>query len=349
MTEILVGERLARILIIDDDAPDRRSLGEAFRHRAMVQKMGVPSEALQWLQTNIVDVILLEYDMVEMDGLKVLKCLQEDEQLRQIPVILLADDSRSELHATEEGIACGAADFLRKPFLASVARLRVRRVLQFDYLQRHLKDEVQRQTALAEKRRADSEKMFQEMVLALAKTIDAKDAYTMGHSQRVAAYAREIARRSGEGRQRQDEIYQMGLLHDIGKIGVPQEIINKVARLTEEEYKIIKSHTTVGAKILEMITSFPILCQGAWSHHERYDGRGYPAGLAGDDIPIPARIIAVADSYDAMTSTRSYRGRMSQAAVREEIARGRGTQFDPVYADIMLQMMDEDTAYEMHD
>ena len=349
MAEILVGDRLAQILIVDDDASDRKVLGNAFRHRAMVQKIGVPSEALRWLQTNRVDVILLEYDMVEMDGLTVLKRLQEDESLRQIPVILLADDSRSEMYATEKGIACGAADFLRKPFLPSVARLRVRRVLQFDYLQRHLKDEVQRQTALAEKRRADSEKMFQEMVLALAKTIDAKDAYTMGHSQRVAAYAREIARRSGEGRQRQEEIYQMGLLHDIGKIGVPHEIINKVARLTDEEYNIIKSHTTVGAKILDMITSFPTLCQGARSHHERYDGRGYPAGLAGEEIPLSARIIAVADSYDAMTSTRSYRARMPQAAVRAEIEKGKGKQFDPVFADIMLQMMDEDTAYEMHD
>lgn len=349
MAEILVGDRQARILIVDDDTPDRKGLGEAFRNRAAVQKMGVPSEALRWLQTNLADVILLEYDMAEMDGLTVLKHLKAEERLRQIPVILLADDTRSELHATEEGIACGAADFLRKPFLPSVVRLRVRRVLQFDYLQRHLEDEVRRQTALAEQRRAESEKMFQEMVLALSKTIDAKDAYTMGHSQRVAAYAREIARRSGETRQRQDEIYQMGLLHDIGKIGVPHEIINKVSRLTEEEYDMIKSHTTVGAKILEMITTFPMLCQGAWSHHERYDGRGYPAGLSGEAIPLPARIIAVADSYDAMTSTRSYRGRMPQDAVREEIKKGRGKQFDPVYADIMLQMMDEDTAYEMHD
>ncbi len=137
----------------------------------------------------------------------------------------------------------------------------------------------------------------------------------------------------------------MGLLHDVGKIGVPDAIINKPARLTEPEYDVIKTHTVMGAKILNNINEMPELVTGARWHHERYDGSGYPDGLKGTDIPEQARIIAVADAYDAMTSRRSYRDRLPQATAREELVSGRGTQFDPVFADIMIGMIDEDSDY----
>lgn len=176
-----------------------------------------------------------------------------------------------------------------------------------------------------------------------------EDRYTSGHSERVATYSREIARRAGDNEEAQATIYAVGLLHDIGKIGVPIEIINKTSRLTDGEYEVIKSHTTNGASILKMVSEFPDLSVGARSHHERYDGRGYPDGLKGEEIPRMARIIAVADSYDAMTSRRSYRDALPQAVARSEIVKGRGTQFDPQFADIMLQMIDEDTEYTMRD
>ena len=139
----------------------------------------------------------------------------------------------------------------------------------------------------------------------------------------------------------------MGLLHDVGKIGVPDAIINKTGRLTDEEYAVIKTHASVGADILKKITDFPELAIGARWHHERFDGRGYPDGLCGTDIPEVARIIAVADTYDAMTSNRSYRGVMPQEAVRSEFVRCRGSQFDPRFADMMIRMIDEDTGYQM--
>ncbi|MCR5511416.1 MAG: HD-GYP domain-containing protein [Lachnospiraceae bacterium] len=193
------------------------------------------------------------------------------------------------------------------------------------------------------------ERMNLQIVSALASAIDAKDTYTNGHSSRVAEYSRMIAARAGLSGRDQDEIYMMGLLHDVGKIGIPDEVINKPAKLSDEEFELIKKHPTIGAEILDRIEERPKLATGARWHHERYGGGGYPDGLVGEDIPMEARIIAVADAYDAMTSRRSYRDIIPQEKVREEIEKGIGTQFDPEYAKIMLQMIDEDTGYLMRD
>lgn len=186
-------------------------------------------------------------------------------------------------------------------------------------------------------------------MLTLAHVIDAKDPYTSGHSARVAHYARTIALRMGKTPQQADAIYRMGLLHDIGKIGVPDEIINKPARLTPEEEAIIRRHTVIGAEILRDMTAFPGAAVGARWHHERYDGTGYPDGLKGKAIPESARIIGVADAYDAMTSRRSYRDVLPQPTVRAELEHGRGTQFDPDIAAVMLRLIDEDPHYTMHE
>lgn len=193
------------------------------------------------------------------------------------------------------------------------------------------------------------EEMNIQVVTALAAAIDAKDQYTNGHSSRVAEYARMIAARSGFSKSEQDEIYLMGLLHDVGKIGIPDEVINKPSKLTEEEYELIKKHPVIGNSILSSIKERPKLATGARWHHERYDGRGYPDGIAGEQIPTEARIIAVADAYDAMTSRRSYRDVMPQDEVRSEIEKGIATQFDPQFAKVMLQMMDKDTDYSMRE
>jgi putative nucleotidyltransferase with HDIG domain len=181
----------------------------------------------------------------------------------------------------------------------------------------------------------------------LASTIDAKDKYTNGHSNRVANYSREIARRMGKDEAEIIAIYFMGLLHDIGKIGIRDDIINKTSRLTDEEFMVIKNHPTIGYNILKNMTEIPNIEYGARWHHERYDGKGYPDGLKGEQIPEYARIICVADSYDAMTSTRSYRAVMPQEKVRNEIENCKGKQFDPIIAQIMIEMIDEDINYTM--
>lgn len=141
----------------------------------------------------------------------------------------------------------------------------------------------------------------------------------------------------------------MGVLHDIGKIGIPDAIINKEGKLTDDEFQIIKSHPVIGAEVLENIDEIPNISIGARFHHERYDGRGYPEHKAGEDIPIQARIIGISDAYDAMTSKRSYRDPLPQEVVRSEIEKGKGTQFDPACAEIMLLMIDEDNEYCMRE
>ncbi len=188
-----------------------------------------------------------------------------------------------------------------------------------------------------------------EVMEALAHTIDAKDKYTNGHSVRVAKYSRMIAEKMGLDAETCENIYYMGLLHDIGKIGVPNEIINKPSRLTDEEYDVIKTHPGIGFDILSQINSRPDLAKGARWHHERYDGKGYPGKISGEDIPFEARIIAVADSYDAMTSNRSYRQYLPQDTVRAEIEKNAGTQFDPEIAKYMIMIIDEDKDYILHE
>lgn len=206
---------------------------------------------------------------------------------------------------------------------------------------------IQKNQTRAEKDKKQMKLLFEQTATALADTIDTKDTYTHGHSTRVAEYSRKLAELNGKSEQECDEVYYTALLHDVGKIGVPISIINKPGKLTDKEYEIIKQHTAKGAQILGRISKFPYLSLGAYYHHERCDGKGYPKGLNGEEIPEIARIIGVADAYDAMTSIRSYRDPIPQDKVREEIVTGMGTQFDPKYARLMIHMIDIDSEYEM--
>ena len=199
------------------------------------------------------------------------------------------------------------------------------------------------------RRQEEIQKLSIEVTTALSQTIDAKDKYTKGHSTRVAKYSKMLAAALGENEKTQERIYYAALLHDIGKIGIPNAIINKPDKLTDEEYEIIKTHPVIGSDILKSISSMPEISIGARSHHERYDGKGYPDGLAGNDIPWIARIIGVADAYDAMTSNRSYRAYLPQERVKEEIIKYRGIQFDPKVADAMVRLIEEDREYTMHE
>lgn len=189
------------------------------------------------------------------------------------------------------------------------------------------------------------QKMNMSIIRSLASTIDAKDRYTSGHSQRVAEYSVEIAKKLGKDREEQQLIYYAGLLHDVGKIRVPVEVINKAGKLTDEEFDQIRIHPVSGFHILNGVHEDARIAYGAKYHHERYDGTGYPNGLERENIPEIARIIAVADAYDAMASDRSYRKLLPQDVVREEILKGKGTQFDPDIAEAMLQIMEEDSDY----
>lgn len=339
--------KLPHILIVDDDMMNlqvaQKMLQEGFR------TSGVQSgaEALTFLEKNETNLILLDLHMPEMNGFEVIDRLKENEKYREIPVVFLTADNDKE--AEIQGFLVGAMDFITKPFVKEIMVRRVSRILELDRLQKHLQQEVEKQTRIAEERKRKVERLSMQIIKTLASTIDAKDKYTNGHSLRVAEYSKSLAERMGKSTQEQEDIYYMGLLHDIGKIGVPDEIINKPSRLTDEEYEAIKRHPVIGAEILKNVSEIPGLGFGTRGHHERYDGKGYPDGLKGPEIPLEARIIAVADAYDAMASKRSYRDALPQTVVREEITKGCGTQFDPEIAKIMLELIDEDTQYLMHE
>ncbi len=304
-------------------------------------------ELLQFLVNETPDLILLDLHMTGIDGFETMRRINSMEIGSKVPVIFLTADNDSDKETT--ALDLGARDFVSKPFVTSVLLLRVRNSIELFHLQNDLKTEVQIKTAEVFKEHARNERLSMQVVKTLAGTIDAKDKYTNGHSSRVAEYAKMIAKRAGYNDRALEEIYMMGLLHDVGKIGVPDTIINKPSRLTDDEYETIKTHSIVGYGILKNITEMPRLAIGARSHHERYDGKGYPDGLSGTDIPEEARIIAVADAYDAMSSRRSYHSIFAQEYIKSELKKGRGTQFDPEFADIMLAMVNEDKDYQMRE
>ena len=231
--------------------------------------------------------------------------------------------------------------------LVSSSLEKAKRTAEMEEFQAELEKKVNEQTVELRNEQKKVKDIFMQTVTALSEAVDAKDRYTSGHSKRVAQYSRMIAERMGKSKEEQEEIYRAGLLHDVGKIRIPVEIINKPGRLTDEEFNIIKLHPVTGYHILRGISGDSNIAVASKYHHERYDGKGYPNGLEGENIPEVARILGVADSYDAMTSNRSYRNALPQEVVRGEIEKGRGTQFDPHIADIMLQMIDEDTEYTM--
>lgn len=210
-----------------------------------------------------------------------------------------------------------------------------------------MEEEVAVKTEELRIQQAKMKKLYMQTIAALTEAVDAKDRYTSGHSKRVAKYARMIAERMGKSKEEQDDIFRAGLLHDVGKIRIPAEIINKPGKLTDEEYNTIKLHPVAGYHILRGISDNDFIAVAAKYHHERYDGTGYPNGLFGSNIPEVARILGVADSYDAMTSNRSYRKVLPQDVVRSEIQNGIGSQFDPEVARIMLSMIDEDKDYTL--
>ncbi|MBE5865824.1 MAG: HD-GYP domain-containing protein [Lachnospiraceae bacterium] len=244
-------------------------------------------------------------------------------------------------YADKESIVNGVFLCIGVIFIISMAMVEsIKEFILTRRQQRALQREVNRKTLKIEN-------LTYQAMMTLAQTIDAKDTYTKGHSTRVAEYSKMIAQKMGKDEDYQIAIYFMGLLHDIGKIGIKDEIISKSQGLTDEEFAMIKSHPVIGYDILKNMTEIENIEYGARWHHEKYDGTGYPDGIKGEEIPEYARIIAIADAYDAMASNRSYRKVMPQANIREEIMKGKGRQFDPLLVDIMVQLMDEDVNFDM--
>lgn len=200
-----------------------------------------------------------------------------------------------------------------------------------------------------DKRKKNIEEMSLQLMQMLSTTIEAKDEYTKGHSHRVAEYSVLIARELGWNEKELSNLKNAAHLHDIGKIAIPDTILNKPSKLSEEEFSIIKEHTIIGANILKNISLIDHVQEIVRNHHERYDGNGYPDGLKGKEIPLHARIVAVADSYDAMSSQRIYRNQLPPEKIIQELENNKGTQFDPEITDIFLKLLREDRIHVKED
>ncbi|MCR4657252.1 MAG: response regulator [Lachnospiraceae bacterium] len=330
----------SKILVVDDDEPVIALVKNIMEPLYEIKGCLLGGEALRTAKEFSPDLIMLDIHLSDGNGFAVMEVFKNDEMTMGIPVLLITGDD--DIETEENGFKSGASDYIRKPFAPEVLKQRAKRIIELSRYQRSIEKEVERQTAR-------SRRLSKEMMFTLSKTVDTKDHYTNGHSRRVAAYSAEIARRLGKTGDEQVELYEIGLLHDIGKIGVHEDIIHKDSKLTDDEFFEIKEHTVNGYEILREIADMPRLCEGARWHHERFGGGGYPDGLNGEEIPESARIVCVADCYDAMTSTRTYSKPKTQSEVRAEIERCKGSIFDPVIADVMLSMIDEDKEYRMNE
>lgn len=284
-----------------------------------VQKTYDGEQALEMVKKDPPDLILLDLMMPKLSGYEVCQRLKSDSKTAFIPIIIVT--ALRELEDKIRAIECGSDDFLIKPFNKVELTTRIKSLLRLKELHDALDDS-------------------ESVVFTLAEALEAKDIYTRGHSERVAKYSVILAKEMGWSDQEVEEIRRGSLLHDIGKIGVKEEILNKAERLTQEELEHIRTHPARGYEICKNLKSFRNLLPIIRSHHERMDGKGHPDGLKGDEIPVSARICSITDAFDAMTSNRPYRKGVTplQAAniFERELDSG---QWDPEIVKTFIQLI----------
>jgi cyclic di-GMP phosphodiesterase len=343
------------VLIVDDDPAVRDVLSEGLDGSGYVcDTASDGAEALRKIERSAFELVVSDIDMPRMDGvglLKEVKRLRPDTEIIMLTGVL-------DIETAIQAIRLGANDYLTKPFNLGEVRVTVERALEKRRLllenreyQRTLETRVQERTAELRHKNREVEELFarlnssyQTTLEALATALDTRDSETMGHSLRVAAYTVAVARQMGVGEPELTDMYRGALLHDVGKIGIPDAILRKPSKLTAEEWVEMRKHPEIGYRILQGINFLEGARLIVLSHQERYDGNGYPRGLRGSEIPLGARIFAVVDTLDAMTSDRCYRKALAYDAAREEITKYRGTQFDPDVVDTFLRISSEEWA-----
>ena len=326
------------ILIVDDDRLTLSTAQKLLGSEYKVVAVNSGKQAFKYLERHMPDLILLDINMPEIDGFEVMAKLQKDARWSKIPVIFLTADRSAETEIKCFGV--GACDYIAKPFEPNIMLSRIRSTIELDGYRKDLQRRLDEKTK-------EMERITIQAIMTVASTVDAKDDYTKGHSMRVAAYSELLAQRLGWSEEEIQNIYYVAMLHDVGKIGVPDAVLNKPFKLTDVEFRLIKGHTLVGAEILNDFKMFPNVNVGAKYHHERYDGRGYPEGLKGESIPLVARVIGLVDSYDAMTSNRVYRRRLNDDVVMKELEKGKGSQWDPELVDIFVDLIKEGALEKM--
>lgn len=319
------------ILLVDDDPTILTLLTRTLAHFGMnaTDQAANGVEAVEHLLHRKYGLIITDIMMPEMDGMGLL--LYTQEHFPEVDV--LAISGHNELYNFTDLVAAGATDFISKPFQRDELKAKLQRIFRERLLLAELAA------------RSDKEKaFFLNIVESLAISLDEKDQYTHGHSRRVTNFSLQLAEHATEEIVDFELLRLSGILHDIGKIGIPDSILGKEGKLTDEEFTVIKQHPELGAQILQPMDSdkrVSTISKVIKHHHERYDGKGYPDGLKGKEIPHLSRIIAVADAYDAMTSDRSYRKEIASSLAIEEIRKNSGTQFDPILAEKFIIFMEQ--------
>jgi putative two-component system response regulator len=309
----------ARILIVDDDPDVRETLIRVLRREGYQLLTATNGrEALEVVARENPDLILLDVTMPELDGFEVCQQLKNDERTALIPVTMLTglDDREHRRY----GLEAGADDFLTKPFEPSLLRARIRSQLRV----KRLTDQLER---------------TESVIFMLALAVEAKDAYTEGHLRRLSRYSEQLAIVIGLEPHQVTAIRFGGLLHDIGKIAVEDAILRKPGKLSTEEYEQIKHHPEYGARIIAAMRFAAEVGPVILSHHERWDGKGYPQGLKGEEIPIGARIVAIVDAYDAMRTDRPYRNTLSLEETISRMRAGSGEYWDPDLLEVFINLV----------
>lgn len=317
------------ILVIDDSSIILKTIKKLLSDDYKVVGVTSAIDGLDFLRNNMPDLILLDILMPDMDGFELASRLKSDYKTADIPIIFLTADTSSDREV--EGFRLGAADFIVKPIRPEIVRSRIDRTLELEQLRKNLKEEVDQKTK-------EIEVLTLQAMRIVSNVIDAKGDFSSKNSFGVACIAEKIAKRMGFTPTQLTNVRYVALLHDIGRVGIPDAIINKKTKFTPQEYEVVKKHCEIGAEIMGNVT-IPNVRDGALYHHERYDGTGYPHGLKGTEIPLVARILSVADAYQAMTNDRAYRKHLTMDCVVEEFQKERGKQFDPGIVDIILDLI----------
>ncbi|MBE5948881.1 MAG: diguanylate cyclase [Lachnospiraceae bacterium] len=321
-----------KILVVDGDVVNLTEIRQALNNTYKVDTADSGRTALAMLEQELPDLILVAVNMPDMSGFQLMDEVSEREEWSTVPVIMMATEDMDE-DAEIKSFEFGAIDFLVKPIRKGSLIKRVERAIEFG----SLKSSLERQIA----GKAEAlERLTLQSVTAFANVIDSKEDYTKGHSMRVAEYAVETATELGWSEEDIKKLRYAAILHDIGRVGVPESILNKKQALTDSEYELIKEHVYAGSEILRDIFVAKDLSNGAKYHHERFDGKGYPEGLEGNDIPIIARLISVADAFDAMKNPRPYRKALTRDEIKVELESGKGTQFDPEILNAFFRVWD---------
>lgn len=328
------------ILAIDDTPASLRLLTDILSGEGYKVRSAINGElALRAAATEAPQLVLLDVNMPEMDGFEVCRRLKQDPHLRDVPVIFVS--ALSDTPEKLKGFELGGVDYVTKPFQRDELLARVRTHLELHHLRHHLEEMVEERTRSLRESEARLKRNLLETVAAIAAIVELRDPYTAGHQRRVGQLATAIAHELNLPEQVIEGLSVAAVIHDVGKLNIPSEILSKPGRLTDLEFSVIKQHAEAGYGILKEI-NFPWpVADIVRQHHERLDGSGYPHGLRGDAIRIEARILAVADVIEAMAAHRPYRPSLGIDAALAEIEAKKGSQYDPTVGDAALRLFRE--------